>query len=284
MQHCDWPVDHLAVALVTPDGVETHGDQNYVFELASVTKLLSAYGFLIAVEEGIFDLDSPCGPVDSPSKSATVRHLLSHASGVGMKASDRMRAPEERRIYSSYGFELLAEVLHKETGISFPDYLSEAVFQPLGMSNTQLRGSAGHGAQSTAADLTAFIQELQDPVLLSSSTVKEAFTVQYPDLIGVVPGYGMQKPNPWGLGFEIHGHKSPHWLGENMPSDVVGHFGMSGTFLWFAPRQQVGMVALTDRTFKDWARSRWSESNAAVWRALTTAEERRETSSSPCGS
>lgn len=268
MQHLDWPVDHLAAALVTPDGVDTQGDPHRVFELASVTKLLSAYGFLIAVEEGVFELNTICGPADSPSESATVRHLLSHASGVGMKQSDRMRAPEERRIYSSYGFELLADVLEQETGISFPDYLSEAVFQPLNMLNTHLQGSAGHGAQSTAADFIVFIQELQRPVLLSSSTVKEAFTVQYPNLMGVVPGYGMHKPNPWGLGFEIHGHKSPHWLGKNMPSDVVGHFGMSGTFLWFAPTQQVGMVALTDRTFGDWARSRWSQSNAAIWQAL----------------
>lgn len=265
MQHLDWPVDHLAAALVTPDGVDTHGDQDRVFDLASVTKLLSTYGFLVAVEEGVFDLDSPCGQKHSLPESVTVRHLLSHASGVGMRQSDRVRAPEERRVYSSYGFDILAEALEDETGISFPHYLSEAVFQPLGLSNTQLCGSAGHGAQSTAADLTVFIQELSHPALLSSSTLQEAFTVQYPDLIGIVPGYGMQKPNPWGLGFEIHGHKSPHWLGENMPAEVVGHFGMSGTFLWYAPGSQIGMVALTDRSFGDWARITWAASNAAVW-------------------
>ncbi len=265
MQHLDWPVDHVATACVTADGVDTCGDQERVFQLASVTKVLSAYGFLIAVEEGVFDLDSPCGPSESACESATVRQFLSHASGVGMRESDRMRAPLERRIYSSYGFEILADVLEAETGISFPDYLSEAVFQPLNMSNTHLQGSAGHGAQSTAADLTAFIQELRDPALLSASTVQEAFTVQYPELIGVVPGYGIQKPNPWGLGFEIHGNKSPHWLGESMPADVVGHFGMSGTFLWFAPREQVGMVALTDRQFGEWAKPLWSKANDAVW-------------------
>ena len=35
----------------------------------------------------------------------------------------------------------------------------------------------------------------------------------FPGLTGVLPGYGHQKPNDWGLGFEIRDAKSPHWTG-----------------------------------------------------------------------
>ena len=71
----NWPADTVAAALIAPgaaaDGTSTFGDQEHVFELASVTKLLAAYAFLMAVEEGVFELDTPCGP-----EGATVRHLL----------------------------------------------------------------------------------------------------------------------------------------------------------------------------------------------------------------
>ena len=52
----NWPVDNVAAALVG-DTEATFGDQGKVFELASVTKLLSAYAVLLAVEEGAFELD-----------------------------------------------------------------------------------------------------------------------------------------------------------------------------------------------------------------------------------
>ena len=49
------------------------------FPLASVTKLLTALAVLVAVEEGSVDLDQPAGPTGS-----TLRHLLAHASGLGI--------------------------------------------------------------------------------------------------------------------------------------------------------------------------------------------------------
>jgi len=57
----DWPVDHVAAAVLT-DAVVTAGDTDRVFRLASVTKLLTAYATLIAVEEGAVDWDTPAGP------------------------------------------------------------------------------------------------------------------------------------------------------------------------------------------------------------------------------
>ena len=52
-------------------------------------------------------------------------------------------------------------------------------------------------------------------------THAEATTVQFPGLDGVLPGFGVQRPNDWGLGFEIRDDKSPHWTGlANSPGHV----------------------------------------------------------------
>ncbi len=268
-----WPVDNVAGALVQLDRetgaailTETVGDMKKVVPLASVSKLLSAYAFLIAVEEGVFDLDTPA-PAPAPAGS-TVRHLLAHASGVGFHEGDRMRGVEERRIYSSYGFELLAELLEQESGISFPEYFHEALCEPLGMATTVLEGSPGHGIESSVSDVAKFAQELLVPFLLSQQMSRELATVQYPELIGIVPGYGMQKPCPWGLGFEIKGQKDPHWTGASMPPETIGHFGVSGTYMWFVPEARTALVVLTDRDFGEWAKPLWSEFNDGVWRRL----------------
>ena len=53
----DWPVDHVAATVVSADGdvLADAGDTAREFPLASVTKLLSAYAVLVAVEEGAVD-------------------------------------------------------------------------------------------------------------------------------------------------------------------------------------------------------------------------------------
>ena len=85
----------------------------------------------------------------------------------------------------------------------------------------------------------------------------EATDVQFPGLFGVLPGFGTQRPNDWGLGFEIRDGKSPHWTGSANSGRTYGHFGQSGTFLWVDPQADLALVALADRNFGDWAYSRW---------------------------
>lgn len=255
-----WPVDTAAAATVSLDGAVTaRGDTADVFELASVTKLLATVGVLLAVEEGAVELDTPAGP-----QGATVRHLLAHASGLAFD-EDRPRArPGERRIYSSAGFETLAAVVAGETGIPFADYLAEGVFSPLGMRDTELWGPAGHGARSTAGDLGRFAAELQVPTLLAPETLRAATTLQFPGLDGVLPGYGMQRPNDWGLGFELRGHKDPHWTGARNSPRTFGHFGQAGTLLWVDPDAGTALIVLTDRAFGAWAKPLWPALSDAV--------------------
>ncbi|WP_052460320.1 serine hydrolase domain-containing protein [Microbacterium gorillae] len=249
-----WPVENAATAVIAADGtiLGTAGDIDRPFPLASVTKLLTSYAALVAVEEGVFELDDPAGPPGS-----TVRHLLAHASGLAF-SEDRVRAePGTRRIYSNRGMEVLADTLAARSEIPFTTYLDEAVLAPLGMTATRVDGSPAAGGISTTADLARFAAELQRPALLAPETLAAATTVVFPGLDGVLPGFGRQKPNDWGLGFELRDHKSPHWTGANNSPRTFGHFGQSGTFLWVDPEAHVAVVALTDRDFGPWAAEVW---------------------------
>ena len=198
----DWPVQAAAAAVIGPGGVlASHGNTERVFELASVTKPLVARAVHVAIEEGVVDLDTPAGP-----PGATIRHLLAHASGLAMHSDHVLAAPGTRRIYSNHGFTVLAQTVERESGIEFGRYLAEAVCEPLAMATTRLDGgasAAGFGATSTVADLAAFAGDLLRPSTVSAQLHAEATTVQFPGLDGVLPGYGVQRPNDWGLGFEI---------------------------------------------------------------------------------
>ncbi len=140
----DWPVPTVAAAVVGPSGVlASHGDTERQFALASVTKPLVARAVQIAIEEGAVDLDTAAGPPGS-----TVRHLLAHASGLAMLTGQTLARPGTRRMYSNYGFAVLAETVQQASGIEFGRYLSEAVLEPLGMTATRLDGgaqTAGYG-------------------------------------------------------------------------------------------------------------------------------------------
>jgi CubicO group peptidase (beta-lactamase class C family) len=261
----DWPVPHAAAAVVAADGtvLAVAGEQEREFGLASVTKPLVAYAVLIAVEEGAVTWDDPAGPDGS-----TVRHLAAHASGVSFEDGVVQAKPGVRRIYSNRGFELLADAVAAGAGMPFDEYLHEAVLKPLRMRSTRLEGSPAAGAVSTGADMARFAAELQTPTLVSAVTVDEATSVAFPELAGILPGYGRQTPNDWGLGFEIRDGKSPHWTGAHSSPRTYGHFGQSGTFLWVDPEAGVACVVLTDRDFGPWAIEAWPPFTDRVLAAL----------------
>jgi CubicO group peptidase (beta-lactamase class C family) len=268
-----WPVGAAAAAVVGPDGtvLETYGDQDKVFPLASVTKPLVALSVLVAVEEGALGLDDPAGP-----EGSTVRHLLAHASGLAPDKDLVVAKPGTRRIYSNAGFDLLGDQLAAVTGLGCADYLHQALAEPLGLTGTALVGPPHAGGESTVGDLALVTAELVRPGrLLHPSTVAALATVQFPGLSGVVPGYGRQQDNDWGLGLEIRDAKSPHWTGRGNHPSTYGHFGRSGTFLWVDPVARVGLVVLTDTEFEQWAKDAWPPLADAVLRAYGSGQNDR---------
>lgn len=277
-----WPVPHAAAAVIGPAGiVAQHGNPQHEFRLASISKVMMGYATLIAVEEGSVKLDDvvesaePPEQADRPEHSeperaagqvpVTLRQLLSHAAGFGFDSgSKQVSPPQTRRIYSNEGIERAAVYVEQCTEMPFVDYLREALFEPLAMVNTELRGSPASHVHSNLLDLSLFARELLRPTLLAPETFADFTTCQFPSLAGILPGIGRFDPLPWGLGVEIKGHKHPHWSGRFTSPSTFGHFGGTGTFLWVDPTRDLAVVALADREFDAWAMAVWPPFNDAI--------------------
>jgi CubicO group peptidase (beta-lactamase class C family) len=267
----DWPVGRGGAAVVSPSAVETAflggatgGDE---FEVASVTKLMTSLAALAAVSSGRIGLDDPVLQAADRPETITLRHLLAHAGGYPFEPPGRPRPPEQRRIYSNVGFRLLAEAVADAAGTTFPSWLSTSVLDPLEMTATRLVHRNGTdedpaaGAASTLDDLVRLagcLLERGAPVI-GPDLFAEATTVQFPGLAGLVPGVGRFDPCDWGLGFELHDGKRPHWMGDRRSPAAFGHFGATGCFLWVDPDAGLAAAAVTDRSFDDgkWAMATW---------------------------
>lgn len=255
----EWPSEAAAAAVGAAGVLDAAGPTDRVWPWASVTKLLTALAVLVAAEEGTLDLDGPAGPPGS-----TIRHLLAHASGLAPDGDAALAAPGTRRIYSNAGYEALGEALSRAAGMGFADYLRAAVVEPLGLTATTFDGSPASGARGPLADLARLAGELIAPTLVSPATWATATSVAFPRLDGVLPGYGVQRPNDWGLGPELRASKAPHWTGLGSSPATFGHFGRSGSFVWVDPDAGVALVELSAEPWGEWTRQRWPQLSDAV--------------------
>jgi CubicO group peptidase (beta-lactamase class C family) len=129
------------------------------FALASTSKLFTAAAVVQLADQGLLNLDDPVSMYlpDYPEamiQGVTVRHLLTHTSGLGSLSYEDIRplttidemllAPIEPPVfapgadfrYSNAGFVLLGGVIERASGQTFWDYLDEHIFQPAGMEST----------------------------------------------------------------------------------------------------------------------------------------------------
>jgi CubicO group peptidase (beta-lactamase class C family) len=262
-----WQVPAAAVAVALQDGrIVAHGDTSRPSPVASLAKPLTAATVLLEVAAGRLDLDEPVGP--TADRGATLRHLLAHAGGLGYEQGDRTMQPGARRIYSNWGYEVAAAHAAERAGTPFPTLLQERLAGPLGMTATMLDGSPAHAVRSTVDDLLRFARELIAPTVLDASTRALLTEVAFPELDGVLPGFGRQRPNGWTLGLEVRGTKDPHWSGTRLSATTVGHFGRTGSLLWADPGHGIALATLSGRDFDDWARADWPALNDAVIEAV----------------
>jgi CubicO group peptidase (beta-lactamase class C family) len=134
------------------------------FQLASVTKLLTATLLMLLVEEGAIGLDVPIGEylrqVPPAWRSITLRHLASHTSGIpdevgpvssveaAAAAAARLPleyAPGEKVRYGLNDYVVLARILEVVTGQPFPALLRERLLAPLGMTATRFDHASEDG-------------------------------------------------------------------------------------------------------------------------------------------
>jgi CubicO group peptidase (beta-lactamase class C family) len=137
-----------------------------VFQSGSIAKQFTATAVMILVEEGKLSLDDKISKyfTDAPEswKAITVRHLLTHTSGMGEYPPDldlRRDLTEDEYLaviksvplayaagakwdYSNLGYVTLGILIRKITGKFYGDFLAERVFQPLGMTTARVISEA----------------------------------------------------------------------------------------------------------------------------------------------
>jgi CubicO group peptidase (beta-lactamase class C family) len=132
------------------------------FEVASNSKVVTAYAALRLVDQGLLSLDEPLNaclgnpwlPASEYRDAITLRQVLSHTSGLGHSTPSResLFAPGRGYSYSAVGFHYLQAVIEEVTGQSLEDVAQELVFGPLGMSSSsfivgadrEVRAANGH--------------------------------------------------------------------------------------------------------------------------------------------
>lgn len=133
------------------------------FRLASVTKQFTATSVLILVEQGLLNLDDSIRRYfpEFPEfmEAITIRHLLQHTSGIEdyepiygdrfpeqildrgvvdiiARTKSTYFSPGTEYRYSNSGYAVLAVLVEDLSGNSFPQFLHDHIFGPLGMNET----------------------------------------------------------------------------------------------------------------------------------------------------
>ncbi|NNF34691.1 MAG: beta-lactamase family protein, partial [Saprospiraceae bacterium] len=132
-------------------------DEKTIFNIASITKSITAAGIFKLIEENKLKLSHNLEyffeDVPNSKKSITIKTLLSHKSGLRQtypldgisdsnKALDKIFDedlefdPDSGFRYSNQNYQLLALIIEKVTGNSYESYIKENVLIPLDMENS----------------------------------------------------------------------------------------------------------------------------------------------------
>jgi CubicO group peptidase (beta-lactamase class C family) len=141
-----------------------------LFEVASNGKVLTAYIALRLVHQGVLSLDTPLNdylpepwlPASEHRGAITLRHVLSHSSGLGHGAFSResLFAPSRGYSYSAVGFLYLQAVLEQVTGQSLESLAQDLLFAPLGMASSSYVNREDLTARTANGHLWAVVPAL----------------------------------------------------------------------------------------------------------------------------
>lgn len=310
-------VTHRSFGKLTPDPDSPLLDENALFPLCSITKVITATCIMILVEQGLIGLNRPV--IDyipefwgEGKEAVRIYHLLTHTSGIRGEdihahierngpsvpippcAENQnadihkwlylgyevplWRNPGEMMSYLGYGYELLGEIIRRVSGISYPQFVKQHLFEPLGMNNSYFNVphserhrivkrspedpcaewleeesfidsvSAGGGMYSTAMDLIIFAQMFlnkgtyDDRRILSPVSVLE-MTKNH------IPGVASEYRNEifpeafWGYGWGINGTKKDG--GDLFSAQAYSHWGAAGVFVAVDPVYDIAIIHFT---------------------------------------
>src|SRR5262245_6683887 len=158
----------VAAAGEEPTVVAVNGDADALYDIGSITKVMTATLVLQHVAQGDLGLDDPVADhvpefrLDPPeaTRSVTVRHLLTHTSGIDradcfadtgdgddavaryvaetIAGAPLLHPPGERFSYCNAGYTVLGRLVEVLDGRPWDDALAERVFAPAGMGATTI--------------------------------------------------------------------------------------------------------------------------------------------------
>ena len=144
-------------------------DETTLLRIASITKTFTGTAIMQLAGSGGLHLDDPAvrhlpelraiGSPFGPVETLTIRRMLSHESGLQGEPPDTDWAgpayeasaarnlarvaevglkvpPNSQSKYSNLGYQMLGEIVTRVSGTPYPDYLRQAILEPLGLSST----------------------------------------------------------------------------------------------------------------------------------------------------
>ncbi|WEK56044.1 MAG: serine hydrolase [Candidatus Cohnella colombiensis] len=121
-------------------------DAQSQFNVGSVRKTYLAFAISLLIENGNINcLDDEIGQYMNELRNIThgitIRHCLTHTHGLELHEGKLLNSflPGENWAYTNAGITILIEMVERLTGISLADYISNEVFNPLGLVETGWR-------------------------------------------------------------------------------------------------------------------------------------------------
>ncbi|MCF0136524.1 MAG: beta-lactamase family protein [Lachnospiraceae bacterium] len=270
------------------------------FDMASCSKVVgTTFVAFHMLDQGMLCLDDTLGElldnVPEDKKRITIRNLMTHTSGIPAEIWlwKEAESPEKSLDcilntplvyptgtdvqYSCMGFITLGKVMEKISGKDLHTMAREWTFEPLGMWNTEYRGtdsskpdtsiaytelhtnfyegvpgivhdenarylggiSGNAGLFSTANDLTKFcVMMAKKGEPIVSHRLFELASKNY------TPGLSENR----GLGFQLSG-PTPTFFGDLFGNTGIGHTGYTGTSIAVDPESGLFVVYLTNRVY-----------------------------------
>ncbi|MBA3699999.1 MAG: beta-lactamase family protein [Planctomycetes bacterium] len=284
-----------------------------LFWIASMTKPITGVAIMMLQDAGKLSVDDPVAKylpelaktatADGTVHTITLKHLLTHSSGLaestkeerdgaksladlmpGFSARPLQFAPGSRWQYCQSGINSLGRVIEVVSGKSFPSFLQERLFTPLGMVDTTFYPdpaqvarlastykregdvlipaklpwdydptNIGHypapngGLFSTASDYGRFCRLLLNDGALDGRTYLSKAAVR--QLRSVASGdlkTGFTDGNGWGLGVCVV--RQPQGVSAALSAGSYGHGGAFGTQAWIDPVKGVAYVLMVQRS------------------------------------
>jgi len=276
-----------------------------VYDLASLTKVIGlTTAAMILVSDGRLELDQTLSSFfprlsGTPNGQITIRHLLTHTSGLpawrplhletesreealdSVLATRLQSAPGSTYTYSDFGAITLGLIVEQVTGTGLDVFLTQKVFEPLGMAWTRyqppnewrdrtaptendpwrgrvlrgevhdenaarLGGVAGHaGLFSTAPDLARFAQWM-----LVMYHDNDSSATEVPVAAQILRDFVTRQPGPEGstraLGWDTPSSERSS-AGTLLSRNGFGHTGFTGTSIWIDHERDLFIILLTNR-------------------------------------